>query len=146
MPAQMEAMSNAFEQMLETMRKAAEQNLKMQQEWLQRWSKQFGALPTPQGDWMDALRTMQHEWTTAMMEAIRRQRETFDKQYHAGLSAMEETFRTAEARDPAEYRQRCEDVCRRSIESFRQVAENGMSEFQTLVANWTNLFTKPRGA
>lgn len=145
MPAQMDTVSNMFEQMLDNMRKAADQTVKMQQDMFQRWTQQFSSMPAPQGDWLEAVHKMQREWADTVMSAIRRQREALDKQYAASLGAIEEALHSLEARDPADFRKRCEDICRRSADAFRQAAETGMGELQTLAATWSEMFNKARG-
>ncbi len=51
--------TNVYDQVLDSMTKAAETNLKMQQDAIQQWAALWPGFPTPQSMWIDKIRDFQ---------------------------------------------------------------------------------------
>ena len=137
-----EAATTVFEDVFENVRKAAEANLKMQQEVLRQWSVLWPGLPTPQSVWVDKVRDFQKQWSSTISDLARKHRVTLDRQYDAALASLDEALRFAEAKDPEEFRARSEQLCRKTLDCLREVSETQLREFQEALAKWTELATK----
>lgn len=135
--------TNVYEEVLSNMRKAAEANLKMQQEVFQQWSALWPGFPNPQTAWLQKVRDFQHQWVTTISDLARKHRDTLDRQYQAALDSLEEALRVAEASNPEEFRKRSEQLFRKTLDCMREISETQMKEFQDAVSKWGELATKP---
>lgn len=137
-----ETSPNVYEDVFNNMRKAAEANLKMQQEMFRQWSALWPGFPTPQATWLDKVRDFQRQWTHTISDLARQHREVLDRENQAALESLEEALRLAEASNPAEFRERTEQFCRKTFECMREISEAQMNEFQEAVKKWGELATK----
>ncbi len=138
----MTATSSVYDQVLQNMRKAAEANLKMQQDMFQQWSALWPGMPSPQNVWLDKMKDFQKQWGKTISELAHRHKDTLDRQYQAALESLDEALRAAEASNPDELRTRTEQLCRKTIDCMREVSETQMKEFQEAMAKWSELVTK----
>lgn len=137
-----ESKTNIFEDVLKNVRKAAESNLKMQQEVFRQWGALWPGLPTPQAAWMDKIRDFQHQWVVTVSDLARKHRDVLDQQYQAALESLEEALRVTESSNPQELRDRTEQLCRKTLDCVREISEVQMKEFQDAVKKWSELATK----
>ena len=137
-----ETVSNVYEQVFDNVRKATEANLKMQQEVFRQWTSLWPGMPTPQSVWVDKVRDFQRQWSNAVSDLARKHRDTFDRQYQAALESLEEALRVGEAGNPEEFRQRTEQLCRKTLECLREVSEAQMKEFHDAMSKMSELVTK----
>jgi hypothetical protein len=137
-----ETATNVYEQVFDNVRKAAEANLKMQQEVFRQWSTLWPGLPTPQSVWIEKVRDFQKQWGNTVSDLARQHRDTFDRQYQAALESLEEALRVGESSNPEEFRQRTEQLCRKTLDCMREVSEAQMKEFQDAMSKWSELVTK----
>src|ERR687898_847493 len=54
--------SSVFEELFQNIRKAAEANLKMQQEVLSQWSVLWPGMPLPQSAWINQIQNVRKQW------------------------------------------------------------------------------------
>jgi len=134
-----------FEQVFDNVRKAAEANLKMQQEVWRQWSMLWPGMPTPQSVWIDKMRDFQRQWSTTISDLARKHRETIDRQYQAALESLDDALRFAESKTPDEFRKRSEQLCRKTLDCMREISEAQIKEFQDAVGKWTEMVTKTGG-
>lgn len=134
--------TSVYEQVFDNMKKAAEANLKMQQDVFRQWSTLWPGMPAPQTMWLDKLRDFQRQWANVVSDLARKHRETFDRQYQVALESLEEALRVTEASNPEEYRKRSEQLCRKTLDCMREVSEAQMKEFQNAMNKWSELITK----
>jgi uncharacterized protein YwqG len=140
-----------FEQAMENFRKTAEVGLGMQQEMMRQWSTSWpGAgmgmsMATPQTAWLEKMREFQKQWSQTVSDLMRKHREVLDNQYRSAIESLEEAFRVGQARDPEQFRQRTEELCRRSLECLRETSEAQMKEFQEATAKWMEMLGKSSG-
>ncbi len=134
--------TNVYEEVFENMKKAAQANVTMQQELFQQWTKLWPGLPSPQAMWVDKVRDFQRQWNNAVSDLARKHRTTFDRQYQAALESLDEALRLGEASNPAEFRERTEQMCRKTLDCMREVSEAQMKEFQDAMTKMTELVTK----
>lgn len=137
-----EASGNVFEDVFQNVRKAAEANLKMQQDMFRSWSTMWPGFPSPQSVWLDKVRDFQSQWTRTVSDLARKHREVVDKQYQAALDSLDEALRVAESKNPEEYRKRVEQLCRKTLDCVREIAEVQMKEFQEAMSKWSEIATK----
>ncbi len=140
--------ANVFEEVFQNVRKAAEANVKMQQEVFRQWTTfwpgapTWPGLPTPQTAWLDQVRDFQKDWSRTVSDLAKKHHEVVDRQYQAALSSLDDALRLAEAKHPEEFRKRSEQLCRKTLECMREIAEAQISEFQTAATKWTELMLK----
>ncbi len=138
----LEAGSKVFEEVFDNVRKAAETNLKMQQEMFRQWTTLWPGLPTPQSIWIDKVREFQKQWTTTVSDLARKHRDVLDREYQAALESLDEALRVTESKNPEELRKRTEQLCRKTLDCVREISEAQMGEFQDAVRKWSELLTK----
>lgn len=130
MTTQTETISNVFERVFESMRKAAEANLEMQQELFRQWGASWPGFPPPQTTWLERAQKFQKEWAKTVKELLSRHREVLDEQYNLALESLDEAFRVLQSTDPQEYAKRCEALCRKSLDVMREAGELQVKETQ----------------
>jgi hypothetical protein len=133
--------SKVLEGVFQGVRKAAETNLKMQQEIFQQWSHLF-PIPSAQSVWIDKLRDFQKQWTSTVSDMARKHRDVIDKQYQSAVESLDAALRVVEASNPEEYRRRAEQFCRKTLDCMKEISETQIHEFQEAVTKWTELATK----
>lgn len=136
------ATKNVYEAVFDNMKKAADANLKMQQDLFHQWTALWPGFPSPQSVWTDKIRDVQHQWVNIVSDLARKHRDTFDRQYQATLESLEEALRVTEASNPDEFRKRTEQLCRKTLDCMREVSEAQMSEFQEAMKKWSELVSK----
>ena len=142
MSATKDAGSQIFEETFTNLSKAAEANLKMQQEIFRQWTTMWPGIPSPQTVWLDKMRDFQKQWTQTVSDLARRHRETVDRQYQAALESLDAALRVSESTTPEEYRRRSAQLCRETIACMREVSETQIKEFQDAMTQWSDLVTK----
>lgn len=138
----MTATTSVIDQVLENMRKAAEANVKLQQDMFRQWSALWPGLPSPQNVWLDKMKDFQKQWSHTVSELAHRHRDTLNRQYQAALESLDEALRMVEASNPDEFRQRTEQLCRKTLDCVRELSEAQMNEFQEAMKKWSELVTK----
>lgn len=138
-----------FDQMMETFRKTTESALKAQQQMMQQWAGATATAaaptPTPPAAGMpaaDQVRAYQRQVAATFTELLRKHRETLDAQYGLGIQALEEAFRLGDAKDPAEFAKRAEELCRHSFDCLKAVADDQLRGFQAASEKWLETVTK----
>ena len=137
--------SNVYEQVLDSMRKATESSLKMQQDALQQWTALWPGLPrvpTPQSVRKDNLLEFQRQWSNTVSDLAHKHRNTVDRQYQAALEALDEALRVGESSSPEEYRRRTDQFCRKALECMREASETQIKEYQDAMNKLSELVAK----
>jgi hypothetical protein len=116
----------------------------MQQEMFKKWAGMWAGMPKPSGGDEHVIKA-QNTWAEFMTEMARKQRETLEAQFSAGLKNIEEAFHLAEVKDPEVLRARTVELWQKSFDCVRQVYEAQMRDFQEAMAKWTELVTKGGG-
>jgi hypothetical protein len=135
---------------LENYSKAVESTLRLQQEMLRNWTRQWSPLggqvsglpstetsssadTTPQASWLEQLRTAQKNWAEAVSDLLHRHQETLEEQYRAGIRAIDDAFRVSEAKDPEQFRHLSEELWRRNIEVLNTAVASQMHDVQLVM-------------
>ena len=129
-----------FEPVFESLKKATDATVKMQQELFHKWTALFPALPMVPAAY-EPLK-FQKRCLEVIAELTRKQRESLEAQFNTGVKAIEEAFRLCEAKDPGELRTRTVELWQKTFDSLRQVYDAQARDFQTAVAKWGELVTK----
>jgi hypothetical protein len=142
MTNQTHAASKVFEQVVETFRKTAEATLAAQKELYQQWQSSWSGVVKPQAPWLDQFRQFQRNWSDAVIDLARKHRDTVNRQYQAGIDALEEAFSVSQTEDPEEFRKRAEELCRKNLDCLKEISEAQIDEFQNATKKWADLLAK----
>jgi hypothetical protein len=145
MATQTESVTSVFEQAFDSLRKAAEANLEMQQELFRQWGANWPGFPQPQNAWVEKAQKFQKEWAKTVKELLSKHREILDEQYRLALESLDEAFRVGQSSDPQEYAKRCEALCKKSLEVMRDAGELQVKEAQDALNKWIGLAVKATG-
>jgi hypothetical protein len=130
-----------FEQVFESLRKASNSAIEVQQEMFKRWVSLWPGMngsPPAFGD----PQTLQKKWMEVGGELIKKQRETLEAQFGAGMRNIEEAFHLAEVQNAEELRAKTVELWRKTFDCLRQTYEAQTRDFQAAVARWTELMMK----
>lgn len=131
-----------FDQVIESMRKATEATVQMQQEMFKKWVTLWPSVPGAQPAWGEQAQQFQKKWAETTTELLKRQRETAEAQFKVGLQNIEKAFQLGEAATPEELRAKTIELWKQCFESMRQAYETQMHEFQAAGEKWFTLMTK----
>jgi len=138
-----------FEQILENYRRATESSMLFQQmmlrNWTEHWPQTFG-VPMPAASWPEQVHSAQKKLGETVTEMLNQHRETLDAQYRAGITAIEDAFRVAEAKDPEQFRKLTEELWRHSYECLKNLAESQMRDLQAVTQKWFDLASQGAAA
>ena len=129
-----------FEPVFESLRKATDATVKMQQELFAKWTKMFPALPMVPAAFEPV--KFQKRCLEVITELTTKQREALEAQFNAGVKTIEEAFRLCEAKDPEELRTKTVELWHKTFDSLRQVYDAQAKDFQTATAKWADLMTR----
>jgi hypothetical protein len=136
--------SDVYGDVLNHIQKAGEANLKLQQDLFKQWTNLWPGFPSPKNEWLDKVREFQRDWADSVSKLAHKHREVLDKQYDATVESLEEALRLGDASNPEEFRQRTEQLCRKTLDCMREISKTQMEEFQEAVTNWSELATKAK--
>ena len=131
-----------FELVFDSLKKATEVCLQTQQETFKRWMGAWPGVPKGPGPVPEQVHKFQKKWAEFYEEILKKQRETLAAQFQAGLQHIEEAFRLAETKDPAELRAKTIELWQKVFETLRQTFEAQVRDLQALAGRWTELVTK----
>ena len=134
--------SQMFEDVFQNIRKAAEANLKLQQEAFQQWTSLWPGAPTSQPAWVDKMQKFHKQWCETVSDLAAKHRDVLDQQYQASVESLDAALKVTESTNPEEFRRRSEQFCRKTVDCMRDISESQMREFQDSTAKWTKLITK----
>lgn len=137
-----EAPSPVFEELFQNIRKAAETNLKMQQEVFGQFSGMWPGIPTPQTAWVNQMQGFRRQWAQTVSDLARKHQGVVEKQYEAAIGSLDAALNMADASTPEEVRRRSEQLCRKTLDCVREVTEVQIREFQEAITKWTDLLAK----
>ena len=93
--------SPVFEEVFQNIRKAAEANLKMQQEVLSQWSSLWPGIPTPQSAWVGQMQNFRKQSVGLISDLVRKHREVIDRQYKVAVESLDAALSISDAAKPA---------------------------------------------
>jgi hypothetical protein len=131
-----------FEPMFESLQKATDLTLQMQQEMFKKWASVWPTAPASPSLGSEQLQKFQKKWAETVEETLKRQRDVLETQFNAGLRNLESTFKLAAAKDPEELHAQTVELWKKTFECLNQAFEAQLGNFQAGVTHWTELMTK----
>ena len=134
-----------FEPVFENLRKATEATIQMQQDLFRKWVSFWPGvpgIPTIPAVGAEPFIKFQKKWTEFVGEIVKKQRETLEAQFSAGLKNIEEAFKLADVKNPEELRTKTIELWQKSFECIRQMYDSQVRDFLAAVAKWTELMMK----
>ena len=132
-----------FEQAFETLQSITESNIHLQQELFNKWVGFCTGVPVAANTAPKRLQRAQKQWLDFVGDLVKKERETLEAQFSAGLKNIEDAFRLAEVKDPQELRSKTIEFWQKSIDCMRQMYEAQIRDFQAAAVKWTDLVLKP---
>lgn len=142
MTTQTDSISSVFEEVFDNLRKAADANIQMQQEFFRQWGTKWPGLPATENAWLERLQKFHNDWDKTCSDLVTKHRKLVDDEYRLAIDGLKEAFHVVESEDPQEYRERCEALCRKSIEVVREIGELQLKETQDALNRWAALAVK----
>jgi hypothetical protein len=137
-----------FDQVFESLRKATEASIQVQQDLFKKWVSLWPGMPGVPGmpvapaAGAEPYIKFQKKWAEFVAEVVKKQRETLEAHFSAGLRNIEEAFRLTDAKSPEEWRAKTVELWQKSFECIRQMYETQVRDLQAVVAKWTELVMK----
>jgi hypothetical protein len=135
-----------FEDVFENLRKATDATVQAQQDTFQKWVSLWAGVPPSPSAWGEQVQKLQKKWNQTAAELLKKQRESLEAQFSAGLRNLEETFKLAETKDPEEFRAKTLELWNKTFDYLRQTAEAQLRDFQAAMEKWTEIVTKNAAA
>jgi hypothetical protein len=132
-----------FDQVIQNMRKATEVTVQLQQEMFKKWVNMWTGVPGAPPIWGEQAQKVQTKWAETVTELLKRQRETTEAQFKAGMQNIEKAFQLGEVKTTEELRVKTIELWKQCFESVRQAHEAQMRDCQVAVEKWFELVTKP---
>lgn len=130
-----------FDQVFDSMRKATEETVQMQQEMFKKWLSLWPGFPLP-ASWTEQVQEIQKKWVEAANDMLRRQREAMQGQFDAGLQNIEKAFQLCEAKTGEELRTKTIELWQKCFQSLRQAFEAQVRESQATMKKVLEMTTK----
>jgi 2-succinyl-5-enolpyruvyl-6-hydroxy-3-cyclohexene-1-carboxylate synthase len=128
-----------FDQVFTNLQKATESSVKMQQEMFRQWFEAFPSASAGAPISNDFVGQWLKKWEETSAEMLKQQKDLVDRNYEAGIQALEDMFHVAESKSPQEYQEKVTELYRKSFESLRQLTESQMNEFKAAAEKWSKL-------
>lgn len=134
-----------FDQVFESLRKATEASVQMQQDMVTKWMSLWPGNPAAGALWGGAfpMQQLQQRWADTIGDLLKRQREVIQASFKRGQENIEQAFKLGEARTPEEMRTKTLELWQRCLDSLRETNEVQLREFHAATEKWLSLFAKP---
>lgn len=142
MAKQTESVGTMFEQVFDNLRKTAESNIELQQEFFRLWGANWPGFPQQENAWLDRVQKFQKEWSKTYTELLNKHRKLLDDQYRTAIDVLKDALHTTQATEPQEFQRRCEELCRKSLELTREAGELQLKETQEALNRWVAMAIK----
>lgn len=130
-----------FDPLFDSLRKATETSIQMQQEmfkkWIALWPGMTAIPPRP-----EQFQQFQKKWAETVNELIKQRRESTEAIFKSGLENIEQTFKLGEVKNVEELRAKTIELWQKYFDSLRQAYEAQVRDFQTAMVRWGELMTK----
>ena len=130
-----------FDAVFESLRKASDVTMQMQQEMFKKWANLWPGTAAPP-TWGEQAQKVPRKWAEILAETAKKQNEALEAQFKVGLRNIEEAFQLSQVKDPEELRTKTQELWQKSFECLRQTFEAQVREFQAAMTRWTELMTK----
>jgi hypothetical protein len=130
-----------FDQAFDSLRKATESSIALQQEMFRKWMGLWPGIPESTFPFSE-LQKFQKKWVEVVGELVKKKNESLEAEFKAGLQNIEEAFRLSEIKDPEELRAKTVELWQKTFDYLRQTSETQLRDFQYAVSKWAELMTK----
>lgn len=134
MTATGELTTQLLEQVLQNFRKTAEAGLKAQQALMQQWTGQQGPAgqpgTLPEFPGLQTWDRVPQECGKLAADMLKKQQDLLNAQYKANMETLQRAMRVSQATDPDDFRQRCVDLCKTSLDCWCDSVQIQLKEFQ----------------
>ncbi len=133
-----------FDDAFESIRKATEANVEMQQEFFRMWSEKWSTVSQngSENAWSKKVTSAQNEWQETMEDMLAKRREVIDVQVQSAVEAMEGAMGLAQSTSPEEFGTKAQELCRTTLDAVQQSSEAQLEEYQTAVKTWVEMASK----
>ena len=121
-----------FDDAFESIRKATEANVEMQQEFFRMWSEKWSTV---------SQNGSENAWSK-MEDMLAKRREVIDVQVQSAVEAMEGAMGLAQSTSPEEFGTKAQELCRTTLDAVQQSSEAQLEEYQTAVKTWVEMASK----
>ena len=130
------------ELVFDSLKKTTEMSLQMQQDAFKKWAALWPGAAAGPVTIPEQAQKFQKKWAEFYEETLKKQREAIGAQFKAGLKNIEDAFRLAESKDPAELRAKTIELWQQVFETLRQTCEAQVRDLQAIASRWTEVVTK----
>jgi hypothetical protein len=130
-----------FDPLFDSMRKATETTIHMQQEMFKKWFALWPGMATPPFH-PEQFQQCQKRWAETVNELIKQRRESTEVLFKAGLENIEMTFKLGEVKSVEELRGKTIELWQKYFDGLRQAYEAQVRDFQTAMVRWGELMMK----
>ena len=131
-----------FDQVFDNLRKATEETVQLQQEMFKKWVSLWPGLPALPASFTGQVQDFHKRWAEAANEVLRRQRETMNGQFEAGLKNIDKAFQLCEAKTGEDLRAKTVELWQNCFHSLRHAFEAQMKDYQVAMGKLVELTTK----
>jgi len=130
-----------FDPVFESIRKATETTVQMQQELFKKWVSLWPGTPPAPPAWAPQFEQFQKKWAEVVNDLIKRQKEGVEFQFKAGMENIEKAFQVGEAKTAEELRARTVELWKKCFEGFQKTYEAQLKDFEAAMKKWAELCT-----
>jgi len=140
-----------FQQFVGHLCRLTESTIQMQQELFQKWVSLFPIGPQPimplanvpssTSAPTDPL-AFQKKGLEIFGELFKKEYETLETQFKAGLRNIEEAIHLVQVKDPAEFYAKSVDLYKKGFDGLLQTSETQIRDFKSAAAKWNEVVTK----
>src|SRR5205814_1064158 len=91
--------------------------------------------------WSEQAQQFQKRWAEAVGEETRKQRETLEARFAAGMKQIEQAFQLAQIKDIETLRAKTLELWQKTFQLMLQSSETQLQNFQSAVSKWVELMT-----
>jgi hypothetical protein len=131
-----------FDQVIESVRKATEASVQVQQEMFKKWVSLWPGVPGTVPIGGEQAQQFRQQWAEIVNSLVQRQREGIEALFKLGLQNIEKAFQLGEVKTAEEMRARTVELWQKCFDSLRQAYEIPLKEFQAATEKWIQFVTK----
>jgi hypothetical protein len=131
-----------FDTAFESIRKATESTMQVQQEMFKQLLGAWPGFPPSQPAVPEQVLKFQKKWAEVMTELIKKQSESFEAQFKVGLANIDEAFRLGKVKDTEELRAKTIELWQKTFDCMRRSSEAQTRDFQAAATRLAEVMMK----
>jgi hypothetical protein len=108
---------------------------------IRQWTSFWPGFPQLKSSPVDQIQRLQKQWADTVSSLAKKHREVINKQYEAAIVSLDEAMNVAQSKSPEDFRQRSEELFKKTMDCLREISEAQIGEYQELVTKWGELAT-----